>query len=279
MAAREPISKPVNGIVFQRNYPAQPSFGSRLDGLYLADETACVQECLELARLDPEVAERVSASARGLVRGVRNNRNRKGGLDAFLRKYDLSSHEGVVLMCLAEALLRIPDADTADRLIADKLTTANWQDHLGSSESMFVNASTWGLMLTGRLIALDQDITENPAGFFGKVVNRLGDPVVRGAMRQAMRIMGHQFVMGRDIQAAIKRSQKESNRVYRYSFDMLGEAALTDDDAHRYLNAYADAIQELGESHGAAVTEEAAPSISVKLSALFPRYEFASEES
>ncbi len=278
MAAREPISKPVNGIVFQRNYPAQPSFGSRLDGLYLADETACVQECLELARLDPEVAERVSASARGLVRGVRNNRNRKGGLDAFLRKYDLSSHEGVVLMCLAEALLRIPDADTADRLIADKLTTANWQDHLGSSESMFVNASTWGLMLTGRLIALDQDITENPAGFFGKVVNRLGDPVVRGAMRQAMRIMGHQFVMGRDIQAAIKRSQKESNRVYRYSFDMLGEAALTDDDAHRYLNAYADAIQELGESHGAAVTEEAAPSISVKLSALFPRYEFAQRE-
>lgn len=278
MAAREPISVNSNGIIFSRSYPGPPSFGVRLDGLYLGDETTCIHECLELARLDPEVTERVGATARELVRGVRNNRNRKGGLDAFLRKYDLSSHEGVVLMCLAEALLRIPDAETADRLIADKLTTANWKEHLGSSDSMFVNASTWGLMLTGRLIALDEDVTENPAGFLGKVVNRLGDPVVRGAMRQAMRIMGHQFVMGRDIQAAIKRSQKEANRVYRYSFDMLGEAALTDADAQRYMRAYADAIQVLGESREGAAADDSAPSISVKLSALFPRYEFAQRE-
>jgi len=278
VAAREPVSVNSNGIVFPRSYPEQPSFGARLDGLYLADETTCTHECLELARLDPEVTDRVGATARELVRGVRSNRNRKGGLDAFLRKYDLSSHEGVVLMCLAEALLRIPDAETADRLIADKLTTANWKEHLGSSDSMFVNASTWGLMLTGRLIALDEDVTENPAGFLGKVVNRLGDPVVRGAMRQAMRIMGHQFVMGRDIQAAIKRSQKEANRVYRYSFDMLGEAALTDADAQRYMRAYADAIQVLGASREGAATDDSAPSISVKLSALFPRYEFAQRE-
>lgn len=275
MAARELMSDISNGIIFRQDYPVQPSFGARLDGLYLRDETECVNECLELARLDPEVGERVSATATDLVRGVRSNRSRKGGLDAFLRKYDLSSREGVVLMCLAEALLRIPDAETADRLIADKLTTANWQEHLGSSHSMFVNASTWGLMLTGRLIALDEEVTQNPMRFLGKVVNRLGDPVVRGAMRHAMRIMGHQFVMGRDIAAAIKRSQREDNRAYRYSFDMLGEAALTAADANRYFNAYADAIQALGQSRTDAAADESAPSISVKLSALFPRYEFS----
>ncbi|MCZ6559919.1 MAG: bifunctional proline dehydrogenase/L-glutamate gamma-semialdehyde dehydrogenase PutA, partial [Gammaproteobacteria bacterium] len=188
---------------------------------------------------------------------------------------DLSSQEGVVLMCLAEALLRIPDAETADRLIADKISAGNWKDHLGTSDSVFVNASTWGLMLTGHIIKPDHEAMENPAGYLARIAGRLGEPVVRTAMRQAMRIMGHQFVMGRHIRAALKRSVTGENKVYRHSFDMLGEAALTEDDALRYLEAYSQGIKEIGESlaNGAGINE--APSISVKLSALFPRYEYS----
>jgi len=242
---------------------------------YLEDETRCVRSLLEIARLPPAQAMEVQAMATELVESVRRNRRRKGGLDAFLKKYDLSSQEGVMLMCLAEALLRIPDADTADKLIADKLSAGNWQEHVGTSGSMFVNASTWGLMLTGRIVKPDPEAMENPASFLQRLVSRMGEPVVRTSLRQAMRIMGHQFVMGRSIAEAVRRSLKEENRRYRYSFDMLGEAALTAADAKRYLQAYADAIDVLGEAAGERAGTVAVASISVKLSALFPRYEFA----
>ncbi|MFQ6007306.1 MAG: proline dehydrogenase family protein, partial [Woeseia sp.] len=192
----------------------------------------------------------------------------------FLQQYDLSTQEGVLLMCIAEALLRIPDADTADRLIADKIPSAQWEDHLGESDSLFVNASTWGLMLTGQLLSLDEAATSNPAMYLGKLASRAGEPVVRAAMRQAMRIMGHQFVMGRTIGEALERSQKKDGKDYRYSFDMLGEAALTAADAARYLESYGAAIDSIAESVDSPADIFSAPSISVKLSALHPRYSF-----
>ena len=247
--------------------------GRRINSDFLGDEETIVRRLADEARLSAADQARVRASAARLVESVRRERAAKSGLDAFLRKYDLSSQEGVILMCLAEALLRIPDDDTADRLIADKIRAGDWESHLGDSESLFVNASTWGLLLTGRMVSLDDSERGTPGGFVSRLVTRMGEPMVRGAMRQAMRIMGHQFVMGRTIDEALERSLRGENARYRYSFDMLGEAALTAPDAERYLSAYRAAIETVGRAIPAGTAVEAAASISVKLSALHPRYE------
>ena len=177
--------------------------GAAVNRRYLADESECVRELLQLAHLEPATRAQVHQLAVELVESVRRNRTRKGGLDAFLRQYDLASREGVILMCLAEALLRIPDADTADRLIADKIAAGNWGEHVGSSDSLFVNASTWGLMLTGKLVRPERKGLHDPGAVISRLAARLGEPVVRAALRQAMRIMGHQFVMGRTIEEAL----------------------------------------------------------------------------
>src|SRR5262245_33458063 len=249
--------------------------GRRINDEFLADEETIVRRRAAEARLSQTDREAVRATAVRLVESVRRERVAKSGLDAFLRKYDLSSQEGVILMCLAEALLRIPDDDTADRLIADKIRAGDWESHLGDSESLFVNASTWGLLLSGRMVSLDDAERGAPVNFVSRLVTRIGEPMVRGAMRQAMRIMGHQFVMGRNIEEALERSLEGDNARYRYSFDMLGEAALTAPDAARYLAAYRNAIASVGRGVPAGTPAEAAASISVKLSALHPRYERA----
>lgn len=245
---------------------------------YLADEELLVRSLADAARVSERQRARIASRAQALVEGMRSHRAARGGLDAFLHKYDLSSEEGVILMCLAEALLRIPDDATADRLIADKIAAGNWASHLGDSESLFVNASTWGLMLTGRIVRPSDADMHDPRGVLARIAGRIGEPVLRAAFRHAMRIMGHQFVMGRTIEEALDRSARDDNKLYRHSFDMLGEAALTTPDALRYLAAYHDAIQKIGShaSRGSAI--EAAPSISVKLSALFPRYEFTQRD-
>ena len=260
---------------FNDQAAAGPPSIAGLDDLYLADEAALVSDLADAADPGDSVREKIQVTAAQLVHAVRENKAKDGGIDAFLQQYDLSSEEGVLLMCIAEALLRIPDADTADRLIADKVTSAEWKDHLGESDSLFVNASTWGLMLTGQLLKLDDVAGKNPIQLLGKLAGRAGEPVVRTAMRQAMRIMGHQFVMGRTIEEALARSVSKSNKVYRHSFDMLGEAALTKADASRYFDAYHDAIGDIG----AGPQDEpedifAADSISVKLSALHPKYSY-----
>jgi RHH-type proline utilization regulon transcriptional repressor/proline dehydrogenase/delta 1-pyrroline-5-carboxylate dehydrogenase len=250
-----------------------------LNTLYLGDEQALVRELTQAADPGNAGREKIQNMAAQLVRAVRKNTRKDGGIEAFLQQYDLSSEEGVLLMCIAEALLRIPDADTADRLIADKITSAQWKDHLGESDSLFVNASTWGLMLTGQLLTLGDKATRSPAQILQRLAGRAGEPVVRTAMRQAMRIMGHQFVMGRTIAEALKRSVKKDNKSYRYSFDMLGEAALTTVDADRYFDSYHDAIAAIGagpQRNSADIF--AAPSISVKLSALHPRYSYTHEQ-
>ena len=182
--------------------------GRRINADFLGDEDTIVRRLADEARLSAADQAKVRATAVRLVESVRRERATKSGLDAFLRKYDLSSQEGVILMCLAEALLRIPDDDTADRLIADKIRAGDWESHLGDSESLFVNASTWGLLLTGRMVSLDDAERGTPGSLVSRLVTRIGEPMVRGAMRQAMRIMGHQFVMGRTIEEALVRSLK-----------------------------------------------------------------------
>jgi RHH-type proline utilization regulon transcriptional repressor/proline dehydrogenase/delta 1-pyrroline-5-carboxylate dehydrogenase len=204
-----------------------------IDRLYHAEEAEVVRTLLAEARLDPATQARVDARARELVRAVRERKADQGLMEAFMQEYDLSSEEGVVLMCLAEALLRIPDDDTAEKLIADKLGDADWESHLGKSNSVLVNASTWGLMLTGKLVALAESTQSNFRTALKRLINRSGEPMVRTAIRQAMRIMGHQYVMGRTIEEALDRSVNKKNRAFRHSFDMLGEAALTGADSER----------------------------------------------
>jgi len=252
---------------------------SYIDDLFLTDEATLVRELADAADPGEAGRQKIQTTAAQLVAAVRKNSKADGGIEAFLQQYDLSSAEGVLLMCIAEALLRIPDADTADKLIADKITSAEWKNHLGASDSLFVNASTWGLMLTGQMLTLDELAKSNPGQVLGKMVSRAGEPLVRTAMRQAMKIMGHQFVMGRTITEAIKRSRKNEVFPYRHSYDMLGESALTSADAQRYLDNYHEGIESIGKSmDGPADDVFAAPGISVKLSALHPRYEFTHEE-
>ncbi|HST45612.1 MAG TPA: proline dehydrogenase family protein, partial [Luteimonas sp.] len=254
--------------------PAPGPLRAAITAAWSADEATRVAALLEEAAGAEGDRTAVQQTAAGLVRRVRARARDQGAIEAFMRQYDLGSEEGVLLMCVAEALLRIPDQDTADRLIRDKLGDADWRRHMGQSDSVLVNASTWGLMLTGHLVDLADDTRRDVHNAFKRLVGRVGEPVIRLAVRQAMRIMGHQFVMGRTIGEALARSRKGDNAHYRYSFDMLGEAALTQRDADRYRRAYADAIDAIGAS-GPFADPIAAPSISVKLSALHPRYEHA----
>jgi RHH-type proline utilization regulon transcriptional repressor/proline dehydrogenase/delta 1-pyrroline-5-carboxylate dehydrogenase len=252
--------------------PASDPALAELGAWYYRDETEAVEALARAAASDPAARARIAERAADLVARVRVRARKQSAVESFMRQYDLSSEEGVLLMCVAEALLRIPDARTADSLIRDKLGDANWDQHVGRSDSLLVNASTWGLMLTGRLVSLADDTRRDVMGSFRRLVGRSGEPVIRLAVRQAMRIMGFQFVMGRDIEEALDRAQDKEGRAYRYSFDMLGEGALTRADGERYFQAYQDAIRRIGARgpHGDVI---AAPSISVKLSALHPRYE------
>jgi RHH-type transcriptional regulator, proline utilization regulon repressor / proline dehydrogenase / delta 1-pyrroline-5-carboxylate dehydrogenase len=237
-----------------------------------ADEQDLVLKLAAEAALQDQDRARVAKLATGLVKAVRDNRQKQGSIDAFMQQFSLSSEEGVVLMCLAEALLRIPDAETADKLIADKLGDRDWAEHVGKSDSLFVNASAWGLMLTGRIVELGQGATSEPFAFLKRLVSRSGEPIIRTAMKQAMRIMGKQFVLGRTIKEALDLSEPLKADGYRFSYDMLGESAMTRADAARYLKAYEKAVDAIGATARSGDVF-AQPSISVKLSALHPRYE------
>jgi RHH-type proline utilization regulon transcriptional repressor/proline dehydrogenase/delta 1-pyrroline-5-carboxylate dehydrogenase len=264
----------MTAMIFRDPPPSPDPLRARIRALHRADETRCVEALLELAALPPETLDRIAERARAFVCEVREKRLGQGGIDAFMHEYELSSREGVVLMCLAEALLRVPDADTADRLIRDKLEDVDWQRHVGSSESVFVNASTWALMLTGRIMRLDRDDGGDLGAVLGRLLSRSGEPVIRQAVTQAMRILGRQFVMGRTIDEALDRAKRLEANGFRYSYDMLGEAARTMRDADRYMSSYENAIGSIGAaSPGLGPIDS--PGISVKLSALHPRYEYA----
>ena len=238
------------------------------------DEHQTVTQLLHCNPLSATLRETILQDSRQLVRDCRADKLSSGTLDAFLLEFGLSNSEGVALMCLAEALLRVPDALTADRLIAEKIQAGNWNSHRGKSKSLFVNASTWGLMLTGQLVSLDAEITEDTDNWIKRLTATMGEPVIRTAVMQAMKIMGGQYVLGRSIAEGLKRGAKYNDTETRFSFDMLGEGARTDADAVNYLNAYASAIDSIGQtSSGSEV--DSANGISVKLSALHPRYYYA----
>ena len=246
-------------------------------GVAHADETEIVHGLVREATLPDATRERIHNRAYRLTSELREAEAEPGGLDAFLQTFALSSREGVALMCLAEALLRIPDTDTVDALIRDKVGGADWHQHVGASDSLFVNASTWGLMLTGRLIGLDNEGEEdlgNIGALLGRFLARSGEPVVRAALTHAMRVLGRQFVSGRTIEQALAHAAADERDGVRYSYDMLGEAALTQADADRYLDSYRHAIETVGAVSGQRGPIEG-PGVSVKLSALHPRYEFA----
>ena len=235
---------------------------------YLAGEEQALCALVETAALSEARREAISAHAAELVRTVRAGSDMHL-MEAFLSEYGLSTEEGVALMCLAEALLRVPDAETVDDLIRDKIAPHDWSSHSGSSASIFVNASTWALMLTGRVLEEGGDGVE---ATLRAMVRRLGEPVIRTAVAAAMREMGEQFVLGRTIAEAIRRGRANTRKGYTYSYDMLGEAARTEADAQRYFRAYEQAIAALaGEATSGDIREN--PGISVKLSALHPRYE------
>jgi len=260
-------------MIFADPIPSSDALRQTVRAAYLMDEEACVASLLDRAALGERPRRRIESHAALLVEAVRKVRLDQGGLDAFLEEYELSSREGVVLMCLAEALLRIPDDETRERLIRDKIGHADWAGHLGHSRSLFVNASTWALMLTGRLVSLDTPDTDL-VGVLGRLVARSGEPVVREAMVQAMRILGRQFVMGQTIEDALERAASGEAAGYRHSFDMLGEAARTMADADRYHAAYTTAIEGVGAA-GRGRGPVRGPGVSVKLSALHPRFEFS----
>ncbi len=222
---------------------------------------------------DAGLRRRAEARAVALVREIRANA-RPGLMEAFLAEYGLSTDEGIALMCLAEALLRVPDAETIDELIEDKITPAEWNRHLGRSSSSLVNASTWALMLTGKVLS---EQGEGLAAVLRGAVKRLGEPVIRTAIAQAMKELGRQFVLGQTIEEAISRGQAQVARGYGYSYDMLGEGALTAADAERNMGAYAAAITALaGQCRSSDIRKN--PGISIKLSAIHPRYEYAQKE-
>jgi RHH-type proline utilization regulon transcriptional repressor/proline dehydrogenase/delta 1-pyrroline-5-carboxylate dehydrogenase len=246
-----------------------------LDAGKYRDETDAVAALLAAQPLDATDRFAVRAEAEALVRGARLSARKKGVVESFLQEFSLGTREGLALMCLAEALLRTPDAETRDKLIAEKIGSADWAAHLGQSDSLFVNASTWGLMLTGRIVDVDEAAKTDVGGFLRRLAGRIGEPVIRKAVATAVGVMGEQFVLGRTIEEALKRAERED---VLCSFDMLGEGARTAEGAARYEALYAHAIETVGQSQGEARKgPEAGHGVSVKLSALSPRYEAVQE--
>ncbi len=245
-----------------------------IDAAKYRDERDAIAELLGRQPLSAEDREAVVAEGVALVRAARASVRKQGVVESFLQEFSLGTREGLALMCLAEALLRTPDADTRDRLIAEKIGSADWASHLGQSESLFVNASTWGLMLTGRLIDVDLDAKKDLGGWLKRLTARVGEPVIRQAVGAAVRMMGEQFVLGQTIGDALSRARKEDTLC---SFDMLGEGARTARDAERYERIYADAIEAVGKAANGAGPERG-HGVSVKLSALSPRYEATQEK-
>ena len=244
----------------------QTTLRAAITAAYRRDETAAVEWLLAQGAVASADA---TALAHRLVSSVREKRTRSSGVDALMHEFSLSSEEGVALMCLAEALLRIPDADTADRLIADKISRGDWKKHLGESPSLFVNAATWGLLITGKLVSSSSE--KGLGAALTRLIAKGGEPLIRKGVDMAMRMLGNQFVTGQTIVEALKNSRENETRGYRYSYDMLGEAALTELDAEHYYASYEAAIHAIGKaSNGRGIKE--GPGISIKLSALHPRY-------
>ncbi len=254
---------------FAAEVRAQSALRERITAACRRSEPDCLPALLAAARLPPAAAAAAEARARKLVVALRRKKATSGGVEGLIQEYSLSSQEGVALMCLAEALLRIPDAPTRDALIRDKISTADWQAHVGNSPSLFVNAATWGLLITGKLTATSSESSLSAA--LTRLIGRGGEPLIRKGVDLGLRLMGEKFVCGQTIEEALANSRKLETKGFRHSFDMLGEAASTAEDAQRYFESYLHAIHAIGRSGGGRGVL-AGPGISVKLSALHPRY-------
>ncbi len=240
---------------------------------YRMDESECLDQLLPEATLSPPGLAHVSDVAKQLVTETRAYKKRESKLDALLHQYDLSTDEGIALMCMAEALLRIPDKATMDKFISDKLSTVQWKNHLSRENPLFINAATWSLLTTGTIYAPAISNEKSLLSTLKRTISRLGASMIRPIILQMMKAIGTQFVMGQTIDAALKRAKDIEASGYRYSYDMLGEAARTQEDAHGYYQSYVTAIDAIGKTaQGSSPIEN--PGISVKLSALHPRYEY-----
>ncbi|GIZ11095.1 trifunctional transcriptional regulator/proline dehydrogenase/L-glutamate gamma-semialdehyde dehydrogenase [Pseudomonas sp. NCCP-436] len=263
---------------FAESILPQSVLRSAITAAYRRPESEAVPMLLEQARLPQELADATQKMALDIAEKLRNQKStggRQGLVQGLLQEFSLSSQEGVALMCLAEALLRIPDKATRDALIRDKIANGNWSQHLGQSPSMFVNAASWGLLITGKLVSTHTESGMTSA--LNRIIAKSGEPVIRKGVDMAMRLMGEQFVTGETIGEALANATTLEAKGFRYSYDMLGEAALTEEDARRYLASYEQAIHAIGKaSHGRGIYE--GPGISIKLSALHPRYSRAQYE-
>src|SRR5712671_7947214 len=246
--------------------PDQPPSPPPFSAPYAPEDRAMATRLLGAARLDAAQEERIDRTATRLIEAIRANDDPLGGVEDMLREFALSTKEGLALMVLAEALLRVPDARTADQFIEDKLGQGDFVHHETKSSAFLVNASAWALGMSARVVQPG----ETPQGTIGRLAKRLGVPAVRAATRQAMRLMGSHFVLGETIESALARAQTRSDRAPRYSFDMLGEGARTADDATRYLKSYSSAIEAIGRTADDNPLPDR-PGISVKLSALHPQ--------
>ena len=260
--------------MFNFAFPTQTPLRQAITDAYRRDEIEAVQDMLQRAQMTDEERNAASELARRLVTQVRASRTKASGVDALMHEFSLSSEEGVALMCLAEALLRIPDNATRDRLIADKISEGNWKSHLNNSPSLFVNAAAWGLLITGKLTATND---KQMSSALSRLISKGGAPLIRQGVNYAMRLLGKQFVTGQTIEEALQNGKEREKMGYRFSFDMLGEAAYTEEDANRYYNDYVQAIHAIGkDAAGQGVYE--GNGISVKLSAIHPRYSRAQHE-
>ncbi len=264
-------------MLTQASTPKLDALQHTIAQAYRMDEEACITSLLPLATLPETDIPGIINTAEELVINIREYKKKQSNIDALLHQYDLSTDEGIALMCLAEALLRIPDKTTMDRFISDKLSTAEWKNHLGKKKSLFINAATWSLLMTGKVYAPALSHEKSLFTSLKKVTSRLGIAIIRPIILKMMETIGKQFVMGESIDEALTRAQELEQKGYRFSYDMLGEAARTADDAKHYFNLYMQAIEAIGQ---AATEAEPAqnPGISIKLSALHPRYEFAKRE-
>lgn len=261
-------------MLFQGDLTTECPIRQKIRDFYRIDENEVIDHILPLAEVGVKARSRAWERARQIVQNIRKDQAGQGGIDALLNEFSLSSEEGVVLMCLAEALLRVPDKKTQDLLIRDKLAHGDWSSHLGSSDSLFVNASSWGLLVTGKMVNYTDSSKSEQYGLLKKTIGRLGEPVIRKSVNFAMKIMGRQFVMGQTIHDAIERATDTEKKGYVYSYDMLGEGARTQADAEFYFNQYLDAIHAIGKAaKGRGPIKSAG--ISIKLSAIYPRFEFS----
>ena len=262
-------------MLFNDSFNTHCPIRQKIREFYRIDENDAVDHILPTSEVKASARSRAWERARKMVLQIRQDQAGNGAIDSLLNEYSLSSEEGVVLMCLAEALLRVPDKHTQDELIRDKISQGQWSSHLGSSDSLFVNASSWGLLITGSMVDYADKRKQDNMGLLKKIVGRLGEPVIRKSMNFAMKIMGQQFVMGETITAATERAASKEQLGYVYSYDMLGEGARTMDDANRYFKSYQEAIEVIGSVAQVSGKNDPrkVPGISVKLSAIHPRYE------